>query len=413
MDIRQTKLPNGIRIISERMQGVRSASLGFWLTCGSRQEDDEKAGVAHLIEHMLFKGTGRRSARQLAQEIDHLGGNMNAYTSSEYTFYYIKTLDSHLAEGFDILSDMLLNPLLLSADINKEKKVILQEYDMYADNPEDLAQGKYFAWIWNKHPLGRSIIGSKKTIRSLDLAAVKDFRAKFYTPDNLIIAATGNMEHDRVVDLATRYLGSFTGKSAQTPNVPAGFSSGNKFVVKDTEQMQVIWGVPGIAYANKDRYEAGILNNILGATGSSRLFQSIREKAGLAYSIYSSFDSYSDSGVFSVNAGIKPEDDKKLLYALDREIADISQKGITEEELAHSKVQITSSLLMGLETSEGRMQRLGKLLVMKRPIQPLEKIVEKVEGVSLADVNKLAKKLFAGVQPAVLRLGPKPARKSK
>ncbi len=411
MQIKQTVLPNGIKIITDSMKEVRSATLGIWFTCGSRQENPEHGGVAHLIEHMMFKGTNRRSARQLAQEMDYLGGHMNAYTSAEYTFYYMKSLDIYLEKVFDLLSDMLLNPLLAEKDIKKEKRIILQEYDMYADNPEDLAQGKYFSWVWPKHPLGMSIIGSKKTIRGLNRTAIEKYRSDFYRPDNLIVAVAGNIEHEQVVGLTQKYLKGFTGTSVKKKNTAAVFHSGKKYVAKDTEQTQVIWGVPGISYADEDRYQAAILNNIIGASGSSRLFQSIREDAGLAYSIYSGFDSYSDSGVFSISAGIKPENTTKLLSSLKKEINDILDKGITEAELSRAKEQIISMLLVGLETSDGRMQRLGKLLVMDRPVQSVEEIIERVSAITVEEVNAMARRLFKGVQPAILQLGPKLAKK--
>ncbi len=411
--IDQTTIDSGIRVVTDSMPQVRSVTIGFWLACGSRHESAEQAGIAHLIEHMLFKGTAKRTAKQLALEVDCIGGQMNAFTSSEYTCYYIKVLDTHVEKAFELLSDMLLEPLFAPADIKKEKQVILQEYDMYEDSPEDLIQDRFFSYIWPNHPLGRKIIGDRKTVKKISEKDIVDFFKDFYIPSNLLVAVAGNIEHKKVVSLVDRYLSAFKGESTKQDAFAPEFRSGSKFIEKDIEQMQIIWGIPGLSFSDPDWYAANVLNNIIGASSSSRLFQSIREEKGLAYSIYSGFNSYSDSGIFTVSSGVKPEKSKQLLVALDKQIAELLSNGVTETELNKAKEQIVSGLLMGLESSSGRMNRIGKLAIMNKPVLPIEDTIDKISRLQLEEINKAGVRLFKDSEPAVLMLGPKTVKRAK
>jgi predicted Zn-dependent peptidase len=403
--IQQTIMPNGIRVVTDSMREVRSAALGFWIACGARQ--DATCGTAHFIEHMFFKGTKRRGARQLALEADRIGGQLNAFTAAEYTCYYAKALDSHIERLFDLLSDMFLHSQFLPDDVKKEKLVIMQECDMYYDDPEELAQNEFFSFVWGEHPLGRNVTGSKKDVRKINGRILADFLRDFYTPDNLVVAAAGNLRHDDICGFVDKYLSSLSGQAAKVPLSAPAFSSGRKFIKKDLEQSQIIWGVPGIPLADCSWHAASILCNRLGGSASSRLFQEIRETKGLAYFIYSVFNSYSDSGLFTINAGVKPENIDVFLAALEEITSDVAENGLTENELRDSKEQLVSSLLLGLESSSGRMQRLGKLSVLRKPIISVDELIAKIEGASLTDAAAMAARLFKGIRPAVVGLGPK------
>lgn len=405
--IEEALMSNGVRVITSHMPHVRSVSIGFWLSCGSRDDEEEASGTAHFIEHMLFKGTEKRTAKQLAQEVDCIGGQMNAFTSSEHTCYYIKVLDTHADEAFELLSDMFLHSLFAEADIKKEKQVILQEFDMYEDNPEDFIQDKFFAYIWQKHPLGRSILGSRKSIRKINRNDLAKFMAKFYTPDNLVVAVAGNVKHSEVCQFVDKYLGELSGKAEKAKHCLPEFSYGKKALYRDIEQTQVICGVPGIPINGEKWYAVNVLNNIFGASASSRLFQYIREEKGLAYFIYSMLSSYSDTGVFTINAGVKPENTKQLLALLNEQIKTFVAQGITDAELNKAKEQITSNLLMGLESSGGHMHRIGKLSVSSLPLLSIEDVVANVYNVTKENVEQVAQFLFADKSPAILQLGPK------
>jgi predicted Zn-dependent peptidase len=403
--IKQTVMPNGIRVVTDSMQDVRSAAVGFWVACGARQ--DETGGTAHFIEHMLFKGTKRRDARQLALDADRIGGQLNAFTTAEYTCYYAKALSSHTELLFDLLSDMFLNSQFLPGDVKKEKQIIMQEYDMYCDDPEELIQNEFFSFVWGEHPLGRKITGDKKEIRGINGRILANFLRDFYTPDNLVVAAAGNVGHEEICGLVDRYLSQLAGQGRKTPSGAPVFAAGRKFVKKGLEQSQIVWGVPGIALADGAFYAASILCNRLGGSASSRLFQEIREEKGLAYFIYSVFSSYSDAGLFTINAGIKPENSGEFLAALEEITAGVAADGITETELKDSKEQLISGLLLGLESSSSRMQRVGKLSVLSKPLISIKELIDKIQGVSLSDAAGMAARLFKGVRPAIVELGPK------
>ena len=405
--VKQSKMPNGIKIVTDSMPYVRSVTIGLWLNCGSRQDDSQTIGTAHFIEHMLFKGTEKRTAKQLALEVDFMGGQINAFTSAEYTCYYLKVLDTHLDEALELLSDMFLHSLFLPEAIKREKNVILQEYDMYEDSPEDLIQDKFYSYIWPSHPLGRNIIGSRKTIRSINKEKLVNFKNNHYTPDNLVIAVAGNVEHEKVTDAVNKYFSGFAGKAVPPDKTKPRFHNGYKFVKKDTEQVQILWGIESIDYTDKDWYTASILNNILGSSASSRLFQKVREENGLAYFIYSVLNSYSDVGIFTINAAVKPENSKKVLAMIEKELQDIVENGINEKELLKAKEQMNSSILMNLESSNGRMNRIGRLVVMDRPLIPIEDIIKKINKQSLDNINRVAARLFENNRPALLELGPK------
>ena len=405
--ISRTVMPNGVRVITDIMPQVRSATIGFWLACGSRHDAMETAGTAHFIEHMFFKGTKKRTARQLALEVDYIGGQMNAFTSAEYTCYYMKVLDTHLQEAFELLADMFLNSLFATLDINKEQQIILQEYDMYEDNPDDFLQDKFFSYIWGEHPLGRNILGSKKTIRKIKKQALETFLHDFYKPDNLVVAVAGNVLHEDVCGLVDKYFRNLTGKAKILTKQPPVFQTGNKNLYKDTAQTQIIWGLPCISIKNDNLYAFNVFNNIFGASVSSHLFQHIREEKGLAYFIYSSLSCYTDTGVFSINVGVKPENSRKTLALIDEQIALLLTEGVKSAELKKAKEQINSSLIMSYENSSERMQRIGKMSVLDCPVIPAEIVIDMIKKISLADIENIIHLFIKDKTPAVVRLGPK------
>ncbi len=404
--IKNLTTSTGIRVVVDTMPQVRSITLGLWFGCGSR-EDGDIAGRAHFIEHMLFKGTSKRSAKQLALDVDFIGGQMNAFTSSEYTCYYMKVLDRHIEKAFELLSDMLLNSTFSKKEIKKEQQIILQEHDMYEDNPEEYIQDKYFSSVWKNHPLGRKIIGNRSTIKKITQQTLLDYKQKLYTPDNLVVSVAGNVQLEEVAKLVEIYLAKLTGSMQKPERTAPEFSQFNKKINKTMEQVQIIWGVPGICLSDKRWYKANILNNILGASASSRLFQQIREDKALAYFIYSNLASYTDTGLFSINAGVSPLKVDLFLSTLTKQIKLLIKDDISENELQKAKEQITSNLLMGLESSNGRMNRIGRLSIMNMPILPIDEIIAKVNNITKNDVLELAKDLFEDKKTSILILGPK------
>lgn len=399
-------LPNGIRVVTESIPYVKSVTLGFWIGTGSRNEDNTNHGVSHFIEHLLFKGTKKRSAKDIAETIDEVGGQLNAFTAKEYTCYYIKVLDTHLDLAMDILSDMLTNSRFDSEDIAREREVVLEEVKMYEDSPDELVHDIHLDANWAGHTLGRNILGVVDSIGRFDRNRVVDYFQNFYRADNLVVSAAGNLSHGALVDLTERYLSQLTGKKQVKCQQAPRLTPVRTIRTKDTEQVHLCLGTMSVPQNDPDIYTVHILNNILGGGISSRLFQSIREERGLAYSVYSYQTNYSDAGLFTVYAGTRPANISQVTELILASIADIKQKGITTKEIYRTKEQLKGNLLLGLESSSSRMSRLGKMETTLGKYVTLEEIVEKIERVTPDDVHNMAQRLFRTETFCLTALGP-------
>lgn len=387
-------LPNGIRVVSETIPYVKSVTMGVWIATGSRFEEEYNHGVSHFIEHLMFKGTARRSARDIAETVDAVGGQLNAFTAKECTCYYLKVLDSHAELAMDILSDMLLASKFAEEDIERERQVVLEEVHMYEDSPDELVHDIHLETIWPSHPLGRNILGTIDSIERLNSTAVKKYYQDFYTPDNLVIAAAGNITHDDLVKLTTTYFKELKGKRKDPEITVPVFTPVKTVVKKDTEQVHVCLGTASVPQDSPKIYPVHIMNNILGGGISSRLFQAIREERGLAYSIYSYQNNYRDAGLLTIYAGTRPSNVSQVLDLIMENLKEFKSKGISEQELIKSKEQIKGSLLLGLESSSSRMSRIGKMEVTLGKFISLDEIVRKIDMVTITEVNQMIEQMF-------------------
>lgn len=399
-------LANGVQIVSEEVDHVRSIALGIWVRVGSRYENEKNNGVTHFIEHMLFKGTKKRSAKAIAEEVDSMGGQLNAFTAKEYTCYYIRMIDENLAQGMDILADMLLNSKFDETDINKERSVIEEEIKMYADAPDELANDLFNALIWENHPLGRPILGTEESLKNIDRTLLVEYMREMYTGSNIVIACAGKFAHEELVGLCEKYFGSLP-KGVRNQYLPAPqFNFKQKWVQKDTEQVQICLGTKGIANDDSDeQYAMSILNAYLGGGMSSRLVQKIREDMSMAYSIYSYHSSYSDVGLWGIAAATREENCREMVKIILQELAAVAEQGITAEELQRVIGQFKGSIYLGNESVSSRMNRLGRsLMYQKRVVMP-DELIARLESITLEQIKALAAKLFMSNKMALLALG--------
>jgi predicted Zn-dependent peptidase len=391
---KKTVLPNKIRIVSELIPYVKSVAIGVWIGTGSRFEQEHNHGISHFIEHMMFKGTQTRSAKNIAETIDAVGGQLNAFTAKEYTCYYIKVLDTHRELAVDILSDMLLHSKLDKEDIELERQVVLEEIHMYEDAPDELVHDIYLETVWPGHQLGRNILGTEKSVEAFSKDLILEYCRDFYTADNIVIAAAGNIEHDELVKLCEKYFGNFSGEKKQTPISAPKLVPSRSLNFKDTEQVHLCMGTFGLPQDHADIYTVHLLNNILGGGVSSRLFQSIREERGLAYSVYSYNSSYKDAGLLTIYAGTRPANAPEVVSLILENIRDLKKSNVTKEELTRAKEQLKGAMLLGLESSSSRMSRIGKNEIALQRYVPLDEIVEKIEAVSLDGVYEMINRIF-------------------
>ncbi len=392
----QTKLGNGVRVVCEKIPYVRSVSIGIWVGTGSRDEIRSNSGVSHFIEHMLFKGTGKRTAKEIAETIDSIGGQLNAFTGKECTCFYAKILDSHLVTAVDILSDMFFNSLFDEKDIEIEKKVVLEEIDMYEDSPEELVHDLLSETVWDDDSLGDSILGTEKTINNFNASLLKKHINNFYTTENTVIAVAGNFEYDSLMELINKYFGQWKKKNMENSNrqLPQ-FACNKKIKEKDTEQIHICIGFEGINHSNENLYDLLAINNIVGGGMSSRLFQKIREEMGLVYSIYSYPSSYKDVGLFTIYAGMNPKHLDTVIELIKDEIASIVKTGITKEETNRSKEQLKGNYTLGLESTSNRMNSMGKSELLLGKIHTPEEILEKIDNITLDSATLVINKIFS------------------
>jgi predicted Zn-dependent peptidase len=402
----KTVLTNGVRIITEEINYVRSAAIGIWVGAGSRDEREGYEGISHFIEHMFFKGTEHRNARALAESLEAVGGQLNAFTTKEYTCYYAKILDEDLDLAIDVLSDMFFNSLFDENEIEKEKNVVIEEIKMYEDSPDELIHDIFSEQVWNDHPLGKPILGTAESIRALSREKIMTYLSQHYAPDNVVVAVAGKIKHEDVLAKLNSHFGTFKRGGRRVLEETPIAKPVERYQQKDTEQMHILLGVPGLGQDDEEIYAMHIFNNILGGGLSSRLFQEIREQRGLAYSVYSYHSTYVDTGLFAIYAGTSPNNTEEVISCILKELKSIQQTGITPEELVRTKAQIKGGLYLGLESVSSRMSRLGKTeLTYNRVLSP-EEVVEKLEKVTLQDVRHLIERLWQKNKISVMTLGP-------
>ena len=400
-EVKVHTLANGVRIVTEKVPGLRSVSIGYWVGTGSRMELPGEEGITHFIEHLMFKGTEKRTAREIAEALDAVGGQLNAFTAKEMTCYYARVMDEHLPLAIEVLSDMLFHSKFDKNAMDKERGVIKEEISMYEDTPDELIHDIFLSAAWPDHPLGKPILGTAESLDQIDRDMVVNYIQRQYVPEKIVIAAAGNLEHDEVVNLVAPYFEKMQEKK-QPPVAPAptGISGKTRHLKKETGQIQVCLGTRGVALEDDRNYPLYLLNNVLGGGLSSRLVQSIREERGLAYTTYSFNSAFNGAGIFAFYAGTSPKACDTVIQLFHEEMAKLKEEGITEKEFLRAKEQVRGGLYMSLENVNNRMNRLGRnLLLLDRVIMP-EETMEKVNGVGIEDIPKLAAYLFDG--PEVL-----------
>jgi predicted Zn-dependent peptidase len=394
-DIEIATLKNGIRVISEEMGHVRSVSLGVWIRTGSRREASEENGISHFIEHMLFKGTKNRSAEEIARSVDSIGGGLDAFTAKEMVSYNTKVLDEHLPVAFDVLADLVRNPLFREEDIEKEKGVILEELKMDVDNPEYLLHDIFSSNFYKDHPLGKPIIGSKDTIRAFDRSMIDDYYQRYYSPSNILITAAGNLNHAELVDLAREHFEDLKISPQLAPEVAPVPHARLVFRNKTSlEQTHLYMGVPAYPFPHELRFACYTLNTILGGGMSSRLFQNIREKQGLAYAVYSELSMYRDTGCMAIYAGTAVETAGKVIDSIVKELRELKENLVPAEELRRAKDNLKGSLMLGLESTSSRMGNLARQDLYFRRFFTLDEMLESIEVVSAEQVQMIAREFF-------------------
>ena len=403
--IKRTVLPGGLRIITEHVPGMRSVSFGIWAGVGSRDESPAMAGSAHFLEHLLFKGTEAREAVEISSAIEAVGGDMNAFTSKEYTCYYARVLDQDLPIAIDIISDMVCNALIRPGDVDQERHVILEEIAMRDDDQADSAHELFAATMFGSGDLGRPILGTVDTINAAKTANIHRFYNRHYTPEKLVIAVAGSLDHATVVrHVKKAFAHILDGDSlpAERRAVRKAKSIGNGVNVlnRKTEQANIVWGVPGLARDDDRRYAVGVLNAVLGGGMSSRLFQEVREKRGMAYSVYSFVQNFADCGQFGVYVGSLPSKIDDVLSVVKGTIGDIAANGITADELRRGKGQLRGGMVLGLEDSGARMTRIAKAELVTGELPSISEALDRINAVTLDEVASVAVELFS--QPATL-----------
>src|SRR4051812_3713813 len=398
-------LPNGLRLLTERMPHVRSVSIGVWLARGSRHEPQEKSGIAHFVEHMLFKGTATRSAEDIAQTIDSIGGQMDAFTAKEYASYYIKVLDEHLPLAVDVLSDIVMNPAFTAEDIEREKKVVLEEIKMVEDTPDDLVHELFTENFWANHPLGRPILGTKETVEGLNQEALRHYFSTVYTAPNLIVAAVGNITHDEVKALVSKAFNKLPTTTEPISEAPPRVIPRITIRNKELEQSHVCLGAPSYQQDHVDRYSSYVMNTVLGGSMSSRLFQNVREKRGLAYAVFSGLSAYRDAGSMTIYAGCANDAVSELIDVVIAELRRMKDEAMPASELRRAKDHLKGSLMLNLESTSSRMSHLARQEIYFDRQFSLDETVEGVERVTVEDIQRVAHDLFADGGLAATVLG--------
>jgi predicted Zn-dependent peptidase len=408
-EIRRSEHDTGLRLVTERMPWVRSVTFGVWVSVGSSDEPRRVAGASHFLEHLLFKGTKKRSARDIAEAFDAVGGDLNAFTGKEHTTFYARVIDRDLPMAVEHLSEMIQESVLRSADFDAERKVILEEIHMHEDDPGELVHDVFMQTLWPGAPLGRPVLGTVDTVTGTSRDQVRRFWKKHYVPGNFIVAAAGNLDHDHVAELVTSRMdmdatGEVRGPVRQSGAPPAP-EGGVAVRRRPTEQAHICLGTSGMPRSDPRRFAFGVVNDAIGGGMSSRLFQEIREKRGLAYSVFSYHSMFAETGTFVVYAGTTPSSAHEVLDLITRELDDVAEKGITDQELERAKEHLKGSMVLSLEETMGRMSRLGKSELAHGEILSLDDVIERVDAVTSDDCREAAE-LVLGRTRALSVIGP-------
>ncbi|HPT79046.1 MAG TPA: pitrilysin family protein [Candidatus Atribacteria bacterium] len=398
---------NGIKVVLEKLPHLRSASVGIWFRAGSVYEGPNENGISHFIEHMLFKGTTKRSAKDIAEEIDAVGGQLNAFTAKEYTCFYCKVMDEHIKLGMDLLSDMVLNSVFDERELEKEKGVITEEIYMYEDSPEDLVHDLLAMKFFGDHPLANNILGTPSQIEQFNRDQVLDFYNRYYTPDNMVISVAGNFDEDSLSDMIEMYFGGGWSRQACTAVLHKAdkAESAACFRKKEIEQIHICLAFPGIELGKEDIYPLLVLNNIFGGGMSSRLFQKIREDRGLTYSVYSYPSSYLSGGMFTIYAGMNPNQSTEVLKLILDEIGLLRKEGITQKEFAMAREQLKGNYILGLESASSRMTAMGKNKLLLDRVLPPDEIISKINKLTYDDVMSITDTIFGSGLHAATAVG--------
>ncbi|HHY81062.1 MAG TPA: insulinase family protein [Clostridiales bacterium] len=400
------QLDNGIKIILENIPHFRSVSFGIWFRAGSAFENQKENGLSHFIEHMLFKGTKERTARQIAETIDSIGGQLNAFTAKEYTCFYCKVMDEHIETGINLLSDMILNSTIDEEEFEKEKSVILEEINMYEDSPEDLVHELLSEAFFGQHPLAMPILGRAGQLIKYSKSEMQDFLSRFYTTDNMVISAAGNIQEENLLKIIEKYFGNWNHRGSIPEQEKIKYSKGSiLFTKKEIEQFHASIAFPGIPVGHDDIYPMLVMNNILGGGMSSRLFQKIREDRGLAYSVFSYPSSYLTGGMFSIYAGMKPNQTEEVLKLIMEEVSLLSNKGFNEREFNMAKEQLKGNYILSTESTGSRMNAIGKAKLLMDKVSTQEEIIEKINRVEPEDVKKLIQEILRPELASVALVG--------
>ena len=406
---RRTVLPNGLTVLSETMPGVRSVAFGAWVRAASLHEPRELMGVSHLLEHMVFKGTARRSAKQIALELEVLGGSLDAYTSREHTVYQARVLDEHLDVAADVIGDFVFGPSLRASDLDLERKVVLEEIAMVDDTPDDLVFELHSEALWGLHPYGYSILGTRDTVSSLRTADLRALHERAYHPSQLIVAASGNVEHDALLEALHRTgWTAHAGGDASRLAVPPAVAQGpvRRHVSRDGAQTHIVVGSTTVAHEDPRRHAVILLSTMLGGGMSSRLFQRVREELGLAYSVYTFQSFHADIGMHGVYVGTGPETAREALEAIHAELAQIAESGLPEQELAMGKSQLKGQITLSLESVSARMYRCAGVELYGEPYRTLDEMLALVDAVTPEQIADVASTFFAPERQTVVSLGP-------
>ncbi|MQA76135.1 MAG: insulinase family protein [Solirubrobacterales bacterium] len=401
-----TELDSGLEVVTENVPSVRSVALGMWVRTGSRDETPAQAGVSHFLEHLLFKGTERHSAIEISELFDGMGAATNAATSKETTHLHARFLDEHTDEAFDLLAEMLLAPALPPDEIDSEREVVLEEIAMYEDEPQDRVHDVLAEAIYGDHPLGRRVLGRAEVIGSIPVPRIADYHHARYTADRIVVAAAGNVEHERIVELARRMLSPASGSGARPNGVPDAAAERFLFYPKETEQYHICFGGAGIARGDERRFALGVVDAVFGGSVSSRLFREVREKRGLAYSVGSYSEQFVDRGTVAMYVGTRADNVAECCEIIGRELARLHADGITEQELARAKEHIKGRMVLGLESTSARMSRNARAILFDVPLLSLDEMLERVEAVDLAQAADLAHALYDPAALAAACVGP-------
>lgn len=397
--VRRTVLPGGLRVVTEFVPGVRSAAFGIWVGVGSRDERGSHMGSAHFLEHLLFKGTKRRSAMEISAVVEAVGGDLNAFTTKEYTCYHARVLDQDLPLAIDVVSDVVLNALIRDHDVESERGVILEEIAMHDDDPSDIIHDEFATAMFGDSPLGRPILGTNETIQALSRESIRSFYKGKYRPERMVVAAAGNVDHGQVVRLVRKAFAHVLGGDAEPINVSRAAArrsvgAATRVVQRSTEQAHVVLGVPGYHRSDQRRYATAILSTALGGGMSSRLFQEIREERGLAYSVYSFTQGFADTGIFGVYAGCLPGKVDTVLDVTLSQLEQVARNGLGPDEFARAKGQVKGGIVLGQEDTGARMNRIGKTELVGEPILSMGEVLTNIEATEQAAVSEVAEELF-------------------